>query len=518
MNRLLVTLLAAFDAVIVVAVGLAAALAPLTLMWVFAFDGGAQWTALWPAAARVWQVGHFVPLSIDLDLADASAAGIPADGAAFEFSLAPLAFAAFTAIFAARSGARAARAGAWVVGVGAGTVTVAALSALVAVTSSLQVVSVETGAAVALPTLVFGVASLAGALVGAWRAGDRGVLDRLRHRIDLDDTGVVDAAARGIATSIVGLLGLGAAVTALGMLLRGGGIVALFEAAHLDLVGVVVMGLGQLAYLPTLIAWGAAYAAGPGFALGTGATVAPGGTNVGVVPGIPVLGAVPESPSAWLLLLALGVVGAGVLAGWVARARLRVADGDEPLPARIAVLVTIVAGSAGGAALVAAVSSGSLGPGRLEHVGPAAGTLALVVAVEVALGAAAMLLAPRSEEAASRPVPAWQGREPAATPPSPDDGWFATLGEAHVAPAAPADEPMPIGTATRAPAGEAARTARDDDEETVDLAESLGFLAPDAEVAPGPDAASGAHDARGLHDAPGPDGADGEAPGDGGRR
>lgn len=450
MNRLLVTLLAAFDAVIVVAVGLAAALAPLTLMWVFAFDGGAPWGALWPAAARVWQVGHFVPLHVELDLGDAAAAGIPADGAAFVFSLAPLAFATFTAIFAARSGARAGRAGAWAVGVGAGTVTVAAVSALVAATSSLQAVSVDTGAAVALPTLVFGVASLAGALVVAWRDGDRGVLDRLRHRIDLDDTGVVEAAARGVATALVALLGLGAAVTALGFALRGGGIVALFEAAHLDFVGVVVMGLGQLAYLPTLVAWGAAYAAGPGFALGSGATVSPGGTNVGVVPGIPVLGAVPESPSAWLLLLALGVVAAGALAGWVARARLRAADGDEPITGRIAVFVTLVAGSGGGAALLAAVSSGSLGPARLEHVGPAAGTLALVVAVEVALGAAAMLFAPRGEEVASQPVTAWHDFEPAA-------GVGATAAHTN---------------------GAQVSSARDDEEETVDLTESLGFLAP----------------------------------------
>lgn len=466
MNRLLVALLAAFDAVIVVAVGLAAALAPLTLMWVFAFDGSAQWSALWPAAARVWQVGHFVPLHVDMDLADAAAIGVPADGASFVFSLAPLAFAAFTAIFAARSGARAARAGAWAVGVGAGTATVAVLAAMVAATSTLQVVSVDPAAAVMLPAAVFGASSLTGALVGAWREGDRGVIDRLRHGIDLDDTGVVEAAARGIAVVSVALIGLGAAVVALGMALRGGEIVALFEAAHLDFVGVVVVALGQLAYLPTLVAWGAAYAAGPGFALGAGATVSPAGTNVGVVPGVPVLGVVPESPSAWLLLLALGVVAAGALAGWVARARLREADDDEPVVPRVAAFVAIVAGTAGAAALLAAVASGSLGPGRLEHVGPPAGTLALVVAIEVALGAAALLFAPRADHAEARPAVAWHDEviADAAHPATPTD----------VAP--PARETLP--------------PARADEEETVDLAESLGFLAPDA-----PDARDGRGDA-----------------------
>jgi UDP-N-acetylglucosamine--N-acetylmuramyl-(pentapeptide) pyrophosphoryl-undecaprenol N-acetylglucosamine transferase len=78
MNRLLVAVLAAFDAVIAVAVGLAAALAPLTLLWVFAFDGGADWGSLWPAAARVWQAGHLVPLAVRLDAETVAALGIPA--------------------------------------------------------------------------------------------------------------------------------------------------------------------------------------------------------------------------------------------------------------------------------------------------------------------------------------------------------------------------------------------------------------------------------------------------------
>ena len=39
MNRLLVALLAAFDAVIAAAIGVAAALAPLVLLWAFGFGG-----------------------------------------------------------------------------------------------------------------------------------------------------------------------------------------------------------------------------------------------------------------------------------------------------------------------------------------------------------------------------------------------------------------------------------------------------------------------------------------------
>nr|NVP72911.1 hypothetical protein [Vibrio cholerae O1 biovar El Tor] len=57
MNRLLVALLAAVDALIAAAVGIAAALAPLTILWTVALGTGADWTALWPASVRLWQFG-----------------------------------------------------------------------------------------------------------------------------------------------------------------------------------------------------------------------------------------------------------------------------------------------------------------------------------------------------------------------------------------------------------------------------------------------------------------------------
>lgn len=415
MNRLLVALLAAFDAVIVVAVGVAAALAPLTLLWVFGVSG-ADWGALWPAAATLWQAGHLVPLHVAMDAEYAALAGIPAEASSFVFSLAPLAFAVFTAVFAARSGARAARAGAWPTGVLAGTAAVAALAVVIALTSGLAVVTVLTWQAVLAPTALFFAASLGGALVHAWREGDDGVLDLLRDRIDVDDSGIVESAARGIAAALTGLVAVGAIVTAIGVVAGGGRIVALFEAAHVDLTGAIVVGVGQLAYLPTLIVWGAAYAAGPGFALGAGTTVAPGGTDLGVVPGIPVLGMIPEEPSAWLLLLALLVVAVGAAAGWIARTRLLAAHrGEEPLVPRLVVLGLLVAGSAAGAALLAVVASGALGPERLQHTGPAAGAFALAVAIEVALGAGAVLLAPRADGPrggeSSSPVD-WAGADP----------------------------------------------------------------------------------------------------------
>ncbi|MGV9194884.1 cell division protein PerM [Microbacterium sp. MC2] len=418
MNRLLVTLLAALDAAIAVAVGLVVVAAPATLLWAFGFGGTADWSALWPAVVRVWQFGHFVPVEITLSEQYLTATGIPADGARFALSLAPTALAAFTAIFAARSGARAAKAGAWPLGVAGGAVVVVAAASAFALTAHLDVAAVDTVVAVAGPALVYVVPALGGALVGAWRHGDDGWVDAARAALarHSDWVHVPAAAARGAAAALVGVVGFAAVCLAGVLLARGGAIVGLYQSAHLDLLGVVVFSLAQLAFLPTLVVWAAAYVAGPGFALGAGTTVSPAGTSLGVVPGIPVLGAVPEGASTWLLLLALGVIGAGALAGGIARARLAGGSaGDEPMAPRLAVLGLLVATSAAAAALLAALASGSIGPGRMATVGPAAGPFALAVAVEIGIGAGILLLAPRLEPAPEDRAPA-RHRTPAVAP------------------------------------------------------------------------------------------------------
>ncbi len=117
-------------------------------------------------------------------------------------------------------------------------------------------------------------------------------------------------------------MGLGALAVAVSLVLGGGEVIALFEAGHMDALGATVITLAQLAYLPTLVVWALSFVAGPGFALGVGTAVSPAGTQLGIVPGIPVLGAVPESASSWLLLLALLPVALGALAGWIARSHL----------------------------------------------------------------------------------------------------------------------------------------------------------------------------------------------------
>lgn len=431
MHRLLVALLAAFDALVAGAVGVAVVLVAVTGLW--AFGGVTDWSSLWPTAAAVWQLGHLVPLAVHLPAQYVADAGIAKDAAAFTVSLAPLALTGLVAVLAARSGRRAGRSGRWWVGALSGTVVYAALATGVWATGRSAVAAVTAWHALAMPVVVYAVSVTAGALVAAWEDDD-GVLGRLRDIVDdLPQRwrGTPALAVRGAVGVLVTLGGLGAVAVFIALVARSGQIVALYQTANLGGVGGAVVSLAQLAYLPTLIVWGVAFLAGPGFAVGTGTAVSPAGTDLGVLPGIPVLGALPTTTSPWLLAAALLPVGAGALAGWMLRAGTpALASADMTVRAALAVGVAVLSG--GGAGGLAALASGGFGPARLARLGPAPGPVALAVGVEVLVGAAAFLLAPAG-------VPR---RVPHPAPAAPDGAVARTVdGAATDRPFAPDDMP-----------------------------------------------------------------------------
>lgn len=413
MNRVLVLLLAALDALVAAAVGIGVVLAPVMVLWFTAF-GLSDLDGLWPTAAVIWQFGHAAPVDIVLPDAYLAQTGIDATMSVFALSVPPLAFAAFTVLFAARSGARAARAGAWATGVATGAVVFAALAALVALTGRAELAVTQLWQAILFPAAFYAVGLIAGAVREAWSEGDDGPIDAVRLRLDRSPGAWPEApglAMRGAAVALTGLIGAGALLLAVAIIVRAPQVVALSQAANLDAVGAIVMAEGQLLYLPTLVIWSLAFIAGPGVTLGAGAALAPGGTQLGVLPGIPILGAFPEVTSPWLLTLALVPVAAGAFAGWAVRSRLtpRGTPADaESTGLLVALTAAIALCAALGAAGLSALAAGSLGPGRLAEVGPDPAAVAFAVGIEVGLGAAILLLSPRR----ARTVPAGRLSDP----------------------------------------------------------------------------------------------------------
>jgi hypothetical protein len=209
------------------------------------------------------------------------------------------------------------------------------------------------------PALGALVVSAGGSAVGACRAAGyrpwSAWPDWLRR-------GLRGAAAGGLALVVVAAATLG-----LALVLGEQRVGALEDALQLDGGGVFVWSLVGLAYLPTILAWTLAWLLGAGFTVGTGSLVSLSTTQLGMLPSLPVLGALPPAGVAdqWMLLwLAAGVL-AGALAGIVA-----VRSGRTSLTGTLA--AAGVAGLLSGLLYLvwAAASRGGLGSLRLVDLGP----------------------------------------------------------------------------------------------------------------------------------------------------
>lgn len=169
-------------------------------------------------------------------------------------------------------------------------------------------------------------------------------------------------------------------------------IIRLYEALHTQLVGGIALTAGELAFLPNLVIWAAAWFVGPGFAIGAGSHVSPLGTALGPLPTIPVLAALPTGDLAFGFAGLLVPVVAGFLAGAavrpiVVRALDRAAE-QEGVSHALPLFVTAIGGGIFGGlllGLLAAASGGAAGPGRFQQVGPDALAVGLVAGIEFAV-------------------------------------------------------------------------------------------------------------------------------------
>lgn len=149
--------------------------------------------------------------------------------------------------------------------------------------------------------------------------------------------------------------------------------------------GGLALGIGSVLAAPTLVLWTASALVGPGFAIGTGTSVDLTGSQLGQVPGFPLLAALPE-PGAfpgWVFLLGLVPLLAGMLSGW------RVDTGSrEGLGPHVA--LGAAAGAVAGVVLgvLIGLSRGAIGPGRMADAGPPPFTPLLVAVAAMALGGA----------------------------------------------------------------------------------------------------------------------------------
>jgi hypothetical protein len=149
--------------------------------------------------------------------------------------------------------------------------------------------------------------------------------------------------------------------------------------------GGAALAIGSVLAVPTLVLWTASALIGPGFAIGTGTSVDLTGSQLGQVPGFPLLAALPTPGefAGWVFVLGLVPLLAGIVSGW----RLGAVERDGLVP-RLA--LGAASGALGGFAVgvLVALSGGAIGPGRLADAGPPLLTPLLVVVLVMALGGA----------------------------------------------------------------------------------------------------------------------------------
>ena len=187
------------------------------------------------------------------------------------------------------------------------------------------------------------------------------------------------------------LLGLGAILVASMVVARWSTVAGLHASVGAGAVGAVVLTGAELLVLPNLAVWALSFLAGPGFQIADGSGISLAGAHPGLMPMIPLLGALPSDGvwSPWLRLALFAPVLVGALLGWLAGRRLaRLASWRT----KLAVVATAATTSTVVLTLLALLGSGSLGVDRLRAVGVQPALLGAALLGELVAGGAAYVL------------------------------------------------------------------------------------------------------------------------------
>ena len=394
MNRTLIALLAALEAFIALAIGVGISLVPLSLMWAVQFDSGVSWDVFYRASADIWLVGHGVDLKMTLDPVLAAAVNLPGGDKPFLISIAPLSFSLLTILLGVRLGRKSFESGARFVGPLSAIATFGSFTILIALSAVHVNATPVMWMAVSFPTAIFALGVFIGARGEVGHSGGRA--ERVQQKVVGWATGlssqvkaVLSASLRG--GLITAALVIGASAVALSILIIANfaSILGIYEGLQGGGGGSLILTAAQLMFMPNFVMWVVSWFIGTGFALGTGSSVSPVGTDLGLVPALPILGAMPTNDLAFGFLGLLVPLLAAFLAAWFIRPALLRALGSDVSFRWISLTVlgiALVAGILIG--LLAWASGGAAGPGRLADVGPNALRTGGIAALEFLIAAA----------------------------------------------------------------------------------------------------------------------------------
>ena len=399
-----------------------AVFAAMSAVWATKGFGDMEFSSVAAMSAHLWLLIHGVPLDL------AAAFG----GSAGTMTLVPLGLSILPLLLCYRSGRRLARAsyeGEFLIPVLSGSVTYALISSAMYGWASPHPQPLQALNAALVPLGIV----VAGLMWGGYREARS-----LSRMVGVDTAEQISqmsqysrwagsyawAVVRAAVVAFVALVGLGAVLLGIGILAGWSQIVATYQELHAGAVGDTAVTLLQLGFLPNLVIYAIAWSTGAGFSFGAGTSVGLTSSDVGTLPMLPILGAVPESMGTFGLVGLLVPLGAGAIAGW-----WFLREGEDhldewvalkvpfrPLSALIsAVVLGMMTGimTSFGALWLGWISYGSLGIGRFTEVGAEPLTFAAHTALTVGAGVTfGMLLSRALVPDSSRELPRFADERP----------------------------------------------------------------------------------------------------------
>ncbi|MDN5794532.1 MAG: DUF6350 family protein [Intrasporangium sp.] len=197
------------------------------------------------------------------------------------------------------------------------------------------------------------------------------------------------AAWRAACRGAVLLLGAGMVLVVLSMLVALGDVLRIQGEYDAGLVAGAVLAIAQVAFLGNVATWGLAFLVGPGFSVAVDGLVSPAGAHPGLMPLIPILGALPDEAAypriVWVVLVVPVVIGA-----MVAR-RTDLLLGSAGRRERASAVGAACATAVALVTVLTALANGAMGLERLGSVGVQIWPLAGCLLAELLVGAAVWL-------------------------------------------------------------------------------------------------------------------------------
>jgi hypothetical protein len=395
MNARVVALATVLQIVVLVGLGMGLIFAPLTLLWALDDNFATDLLVSWAASVDVWLLGHGVPLLFTLSAELSESLSLGVTNSEFVVDVALLGVGLLTLLWGYRMGrqesTRAYPFLVWFLAVG----TLVALTFGMIIFLPEQVVQIAVLDALVRPALFLA----AGLAIASWTTPEKNDVNALESLLPTSAFLIVRSGLVAGTGSVLAVIGLASVAVAGLLVFSFAEVIGFYEALQPGVIGVVILSIGQLAFLPTIIVWAATWFVGPGFTLGTGALVSPLGTNIQVLPTVPILGIVPSSvPDFAVVVILVPVVAAFWMGVFSSKALVQGRNGrlwlsvtetsffHQPLIrlASSGVVAGLVAAGVGW--LLATLTSGSMGPGRFQNVGPDPLMVAVWWGLEVGAG------------------------------------------------------------------------------------------------------------------------------------